>query len=301
MIKEIYRKMLKYIDKDAIYLSEPMSKHTSFKVGGIADIFICATTEEQVKDVLKLVKQENIPLFILGNGSNLIVKDGGIRGIVLKIALEDCKIIQNEIHASSGLLLSKLSNIALDNELTGLEFASGIPGTLGGAIKMNAGAYSGEMKDIVASTRYINLEGNVFEILNNDHKFGYRDSIFKNKNYIILSSIIKLQKGEKESIKNRITELTKSRTSKQPLSYPSAGSVFKRPEGDFAARLIEDSGLKGFSIGGAQVSDLHAGFIINKGNATTQDILQLIEYIKNAVYEKSKVKLETEVIVVGED
>lgn len=285
------------LSEENIFINEPMKNHTTFKVGGPADFLVTPTTREELVECLKL----DIPKFILGNGSNLIVKDGGIRGLVIKTSkLNKVELIEeNIIEAEAGSYLSTIANVAKKNSLTGFEFASGIPGSFGGAVMMNAGAYGGEIKDVVFETTYIDED---FKIkTTTDHEFSYRKSMFTNTNRVIISSKIKLEKGDLEAIDARMKELSEARRTKQPLSYPSAGSTFKRPEGYFAGKLIEDSELKGFSVGGAQVSELHAGFIINKGNATAKDILDLIEYVQTTVMNKFGVKLETEVRIVGED
>lgn len=290
-------KLKSILSDENIFVNEPMKNHITFKVGGPADYLVTPTTREELVECLKL----DIPKFILGNGSNLIVKDGGIRGLVIKTSkLNKVELIEeNIIEAEAGSYLSTIANVAKKNSLTGFEFASGIPGSFGGAVMMNAGAYGGEMKDIVFETTYVDEN---FEIkTTTEHEFSYRKSMFTNTNRVIISSKIKLEKGDLEAIDARMKELSEARRTKQPLSYPSAGSTFKRPEGYFAGKLIEDSELKGFSIGGAQVSELHAGFIINKGNATAKDILDLIEYVQTTVMNKFGVKLETEVRIVGED
>lgn len=286
----------KITSAENIFINEPMKKHTTFKTGGIADVLVIPQTKEELVECLKL----DMPKTIIGNGSNLIVKDGGIRGLVIKTTnINNVTVKENIIEAEAGAYLSKISNIAKDNSLTGFEFASGIPGTLGGAVLMNAGAYGGEMKDVIEETTYTDYKGNVFNI--SDHEFSYRKSFFTGKDYVILSSKIRLSKGNKDDIINKINELRESRNSKQPVTLPSAGSVFKRPEGYFAGKLIEDAGLKGYTIGGAQVSTLHAGFIVNINDATSSDILNLIEHIKKTVNDKFNVMLETEIKVIGED
>lgn len=286
-----------------VRIDEPMKSHTTFKVGGNADIFIVPENKQEIVSVINCCNQHNIPLLIIGNGSNLIVRDKGIRGIVMQIYNKFSKIevYEDIIIAQAGILLSKLSSIALEKRLSGLEFASGIPGTLGGAIVMNAGAYGGEMKDIVEETTYIDNIGDIGIVKADDHHFGYRSSCFQNKGCIVLESKLKLKYGIYSEIKAVIDDLNKRRREKQPLNYPSAGSVFKRPEGYYAGKLIEDCGLKGYSIGGAQVSGLHAGFIINNKNATSKDVTDLILYIQNKVREKFGVELETEVKIVGEE
>ena len=307
--------------------NEPMSKHTSFKVGGNADIFITVDSQEKLLKVLEFVKnnkfamikqtwqkvdtynenkegasEQNMPITIVGNGTNLLVKDGGIRGLVIKYMTKDYHIIGEEVTVSSGLTNALLAKILLDNSLSGFEFAGGIPGTIGGAVYMNAGAYGVEMKDIVVSTKYFDL--NTYEIkiiANNEHNFEYRKSIFQNLNTVILETTLKLQKGNKEEINAKMQEYAEKRKTTQPLDKPSAGSTFKRGTDFITAKLIDESGLKGYSIGGAQVSEKHAGFIINTGNATAKDIINLINYVKEKVYEKFGKTIEEEVKIIGED
>lgn len=301
--KFIYKSLLDILDKEEIFLDEPMKNHISFKVGGPADFLVKPKNEEQIKKLVTLLKEENIPYIIVGNGSNLLVKDGGIRGVVIKIAdnFNNFEVKDTTVFAQSGALLSFMGKAVLNNNLTGFEFAAGIPGTLGGAIAMNAGAYGGEMKDMVKSVRLMDEEGNIFELKNEEMEFGYRKSILSKKDYIVLSAILELQEGNHDEIKNRMRELTKSRVTKQPLNLPSAGSTFKRPEGHFAAKLIEDSGLKGLTLGKAQVSDKHAGFVVNLGNAKAKDILDLIDVVKSTVYSKFGVMLEEEVKILGDE
>ena len=307
--------------------NEPMSKHTSFKVGGNADIFITVDSQEKLLKVLEFVKnnkfamikqtwqkvdtynenkegasEQNMPITIVGNGTNLLVKDGGIRGLVIKYMTKDYHIIGEEVTVSSGLTNALLAKILLDNSLSGFEFAGDIPGTIGGAVYMNAGAYSLEMKNIVVSTKYLDL--NTYEIktiANNEHNFEYRKSIFQNLNTVILETTLKLQKGNKEEIKAKMQEYAEKRKTTQPLDKPSAGSTFKRGTDFITAKLIDESGLKGYSIGGAQVSEKHAGFIINTGNATAKDIINLINYVKEKVYEKFGKTIEEEVKIIGEN
>ena len=312
-------KLKEYLSPEKILLNEPMSRHTSFKIGGPADVFIKADTLQDIKFVLEHTKQNKVPLFMLGNGTNLLVRDNGIRGIVLKINMQDVAVgvaahscpfscgqvlpQENEtlICVQSGCTLAKLAQIALKHELTGLEPLAGIPGTIGGAIKMNAGAYGGEMKDIVVSTVYMDDIGNINTIGIEEHDFSYRHSMFSDKNYIILETVIRLNKSNKEDIKARMDEYSFSRKKSQPIEYPSAGSVFRRLDGIFIAKLIDEAGLKGYNIGDAEISTKHTGFIINKGNATAKDVLNLIEHIKRVLKEKFDVEVELEIIVVGEE
>ena len=299
-MEEVYKELLKKIPKENIYINEQMSKHTSLKIGGPADLFVKIKTLEELKYILKEAKGKNIPITIIGNGTNLLVKDNGIRGIVLQLKLDEIKIDNTIIEAGSGALLPKVSKIAYENSLSGLEFASGIPGTIGGAITMNAGAYGGEFKDIVINTTYIDSNLNIHTIDNEKHKFEYRNSIFKNNDFIILSTKLQLFKSEKEKIKNKMEENLNKRKSTQPMNYPNAGSIFKRGKDFITAELIDKCGLKGYNIGDAHVSEKHAGFIVNKGKATAKDVICLIEHIKQVVYEKYKVNIETEIKIIGE-
>lgn len=299
----VYKQLLNILDEDSIKVDEPMKKHISFKVGGPADFLVKPKTEEELIEVIKFVKKENIPFIIIGNGSNLLVKDGGIRGIVIELSdnFNNYEIEGNIIKAQSGVLLTILGRNAMKNSLTGFEFASGIPGTLGGALAMNAGAYGGEMKQVVKSVRLIDSDGNIFELSNEEMKFEYRKSIITTNNYIVLSAVIELQQGNIDEIKETMEDYANRRSTKQPLKFPSAGSTFKRPEGYFAGKLIDDSGLRGLSLRGAQVSEKHCGFVINTGEANAKDILDLIFVVKSTVNAKFGVMLEEEVKILGED
>ena len=299
-MQEIYKQLIENgIKKENILLDEPMSMHTSFKVGGKADIFVKVYSLEEIKSVLNISKENNIPLFVLGNGTNLLVKDKGFRGIILQVKLENVEINENEVVVGSGVKNAVLAKRLTDNSLTGFEFASGIPGTIGGAIKMNAGAYGGEMKDIVSEVTYLDYNGNVHVINNDECEFSYRHSKFFDEKAIILQAKLKLEKGNKSEIENRVKELLEQRKEKQPLEYPNAGSTFKRGEGFITAKLIDECGLKGYSIRGAQVSEKHAGFIVNKNNATASDILELIEYVQKKVKEKTGEDIKLEIEVIG--
>ncbi len=292
----------KLIPKENIYINEPMSKHTSFKIGGPAECFIKIKTIEQLKDILKYAQKENIPLTIIGNGSNLLVSDDGIKGIVLKIEIEKiCQDIENGIillTVGSGIKLGALAQKCLKEEVTGLEFASGIPGTIGGAIRMNAGAHGSEMKDIVKTVTYMTRYGEIHTITNEQAKFEYRKSLFSEKDYIILEVELQLKTGKAEEIKEKMTEYATYRKEKQPIEYPSAGSTFKRGTDFITAKLIDECGLKGYQMGGAQISEKHAGFIINKNNATAQDVINLMEYTKEQVYKKFGKKIEQEIEII---
>ena len=292
---ELIKQVANITNEKNIFINEPMSKHTTFKTGGPADIFVIPESKEEIIKLLQLECKKTI----VGNGSNLLVKDGGIRGLVIKINIDNYKVEDDIIIADSGIMIAKLSNIAYENSLTGLEFACGIPGTLGGAIVMNAGCYGGEISNVILETTVVDLSGNVTNIVN--HEFGYRSSIFQKKDYIILSSKLKLKHGDKNIIKKQMDENNSARKLKQPINKPNAGSTFKRPKDNFAAKLIQDVGLKGYSIGDAEVSDLHAGFIINKGKATSTDILKLIKYVQEKVNSEYGVMLEPEIRIIGEE
>ena len=285
-----------------IIYNEPMKKHTSFKIGGNADLFVSVKTEEELKQILNYAKQKQIPVTIIGNGSNLLVSDDGVRGIVIKIDIQYFNV-QNkedevEVIVGSGNKMMSLALQLKNQEISGFEQLSGIPGTIGGAVYMNAGAYGKEMKDIVISTKCMNMDGKVFELSNKEQQFEYRSSIFSKNKYIILETKFKLQRGKKEDIEEQMNEYLNQRKAKQPLEYPSAGSTFKRQEGIITAKLIDECGLKGHKIGGAMVSKKHAGFIVNTGNATAKDVLELIKYVKDKVFEKFNVRIEEEIRVL---
>lgn len=283
-------------------IDEPMSKHTSFKIGGKADMFVSVRSEEEICALISLAKETHTPYMIMGNGSNMLVGDGGIRGLVIQIGKEFSSIKTDGvlIEAQAGALLSRIASEAAKAGLTGFEPLSGIPGTLGGGIYMNAGAYGGEIKDVVRSVRYIDNDGVVHEISGNDCCFGYRHSVFSAGGMYIVSAVIELEHGDKDKIRADMADYNKRRCDKQPVSVPSAGSTFKRPEGYFAGKLIQDAGLMGYSIGGAAVSEKHAGFVVNNGGATAADVLALIKHIQNTVKDKFGVDLEPEVRLIGE-
>lgn len=291
------------IPEEQILLNESMKKHTSFRIGGPADIMVVPHNTEQVKTAIEIFKAHNIPYFIMGRGSNLLVRDKGIRGGVIKLAdgFSKAKVTDRQIQAQAGILLSSLSNLALRAELTGLEFASGIPGTLGGAVAMNAGAYGGEIKDVIEKVIVLDENQKVLSFTNSEMNFGYRKSIVQNTKMIVLEVYMTLEKGNYQESKEKIKELTKRRREKQPLNYPSAGSTFKRPVGYYAGKLIQDSGLKGMRVGNAQISELHSGFIINMGDATAEDVIKLIEKVKTRVYDRFGVNLEPELKIIGEE
>lgn len=288
--------------KDEVKINALMKEHINFEVGGPADILLIPSKVEQIIESIKICKENNIPYFVMGNGSNLLVKDGGIRGVVIKLTgLTNLEVNDEEIKAGCGVMLKELSDKALENSLTGLEFACGIPGSVGGAVFMNAGAYNGEIKNVIKEAEVITSSGEIVTLSKDELELGYRTSKVMKDNSIVINATFKLQKGNKAEIKETIDDLTQKREEKQPLEYPSAGSTFKRPEGYFAGKLIQDSGLKGYSIGGAAVSSKHSGFVINKGNATAKDILDLIAYIQEEVKRQFGVELHTEVRIIGED
>lgn len=289
------------IPEENIRLNEPMKNHTTFRIGGNADFFV-SVNREQLPQILAVAKQDEVPVTIIGNGSNLLVKDGGIRGLVMEIGkdMEDIQLHGNCITAGAGALLSKIARAAADAGLSGLEFASGIPGSLGGAVVMNAGAYGGEMKQVLVSAKVLDKDGEEKTLSNEELDLSYRHSCIEEKGYIVVEATIRLNPKEKEQIFAEMEDIRKRRLEKQPLEFPSAGSTFKRPEGYFAGKLIQDSGLSGYSVGGAQVSEKHNGFVINKGNATAQDVLTLIENVKKEVYRQFQVELVPEVKIVGE-
>lgn len=282
----------------------PMSKYTTFRIGGNASVMLTPLNDEQLVSIIKECKKENIKPFILGNGSNMLISDDGLKTVVINMCRPEpsIELVNGDtIICDSGMTMSKVCNFALDNGLTGLEFAFGIPGSAGGAAYMNAGAYGGEMKDVLVECRHIDSDGNLGSLKGEELGLSYRTSAYEHNGYIITTLVMKLKKGDKAEIKAKMQELLQRRKDKQPLEYPSAGSTFKRPVGYFAGGLIEECGLKGCSVGGAQVSEKHAGFIINKGGATAQDVLDLIKYVQDRVYEEKGVHLEPEVrlITVG--
>ncbi|EHK2356575.1 UDP-N-acetylmuramate dehydrogenase [Clostridium perfringens] len=299
---EFYKLLGEFYNEEDITVDSPMSEHIYFRVGGPADILVTPVNEEQVVNTLKLCREYNVPYFILGNGSNILVKDGGISGVVIKFnKLNKITTEGNCVTAQSGALLKDVSKAALENNLRGFEFACGIPGSIGGAVFMNAGAYDGEMSHVIKSARVIDENCNIKNLTKEELELGYRSSIVMKKGYVVIEATVELESGEYASIKDKIDDLTNRRESKQPLEYPSAGSTFKRPEGYFAGKLIQDSGLKGFSIGGAAVSEKHSGFVINKGGATAKDVLDVIAHVQKTVKENFDVELHTEVRIIGRD
>lgn len=290
------------IDQTKIFEKELMSKHTTFRIGGEADYFVVPTEIEEVRTIICLCERHKVPYCVVGNGSNLLVGDLGFRGVIIQIykGMEQIEVEEDLIVAQAGASLAKIARNALEAELTGFEFAAGIPGTLGGAVRMNAGAYGGEMKDIVKEVLVLTKEGKILKLENQQMDFAYRTSVIEKMGYTILGATLRLQKGKKEEIKAVMDDLREKRVSKQPLEFPSAGSTFKRPEGYFAGKLIQDAGLKGFRVGGAMVSEKHSGFVINVGNAKARDVIELMEQIRQKVEEQFGVVLEPEVRRIGE-
>ena len=303
MNQTLYEKLVAALGADNVIEQEPMNKHTTFRIGGNADLFVIPQNVEQVKEVVRLAKEAQIPYYWIGNGSNLLVADEGIHGLVIQMAenMSAVEIVGCKIKAQAGISLASLAKKALKEELTGFEFAAGIPGTLGGAVNMNAGAYGGEMKDVLTEATVLTSDGEILTLSNKELELGYRTSLVSRNQYLVLAATIELQKGKREEILAKMDDLARKRREKQPLEYPSAGSTFKRPEGYFAGQLIDETGLRGFQIGGAQVSEKHCGFVINAGNATASDVRQLIEEVANRVEEKFGVRLQPEVKMIGFD
>lgn len=298
----IYDKVVDIVGEENVHTDEPMSRHTTFRIGGNADYFVKPGNADEVAAVIVVCREYNIPYFILGNGSNLLVSDDGYRGMIINIMdnMDSVTVDGRIITAQAGAMLVRVSVMARDNALTGLEFASGIPGTIGGAVYMNAGAYGGEMKNVVKTVRAIDEYGRIYELDSEKMDFSYRHSIVEERKLIVLEVTLELEHGSREAIDDRMKELAEARRSKQPLEYPSAGSTFKRPEGYFAGKLIMDAGLRGYSVGGAQVAEKHCGFVINKGGATASDVVELIRDVQHDVDDKFGVTLEPEVKILGE-
>jgi len=290
------------LDKSRIKYNEPMKNHTTMKVGGNCDCLVLPESIEEIKNIITYAKENKIDYYVIGNGSNLLVVDEGVHALIIKITNKFAKVdvIGEEIIATSGASMPIVSINARKNSLTGFEFACGIPGTIGGGVRMNAGAYGGEIADIFVEATYLDTDGSIKNISKEKMNFGYRHTYFSdNPELIILSAKFKLKKGSQEEIAKKMEENAVARRTKQPLEYPNFGSVFKRPEGYFVGKLVSDSGLRGYTIGGAQVSEKHTGFIVNKNNATCKDIVELIRYVQKSVYEKYGVHLKTEVVFIG--
>ena len=304
MLKDEHKeKLVEILDENKVSFDVPMSEWTSFKTGGNAECMVHPKTEDEIVAVVKYAKENKIPYYILGNGTNTLVRDGGIKGIIIGLYQNFNSIDIDEetgiVKVKAGTLLSAVANLACRAGLSGIEFAGGIPGCIGGAIKMNAGAYEGEMKDIVQTVKILHEDLSIKEYSNEDMKFGYRTSIVKETD-IVLEITIKLEKKETSKIRAKMVELSKKRKEKQPLNMPSAGSAFKRPKGNYAGKLIQEAGLQGYTVGGAQVSKKHAGFVVNTGKATAEDVENILKDIQDKVFEKHKVELEKEIIIIGD-
>ncbi len=300
--EEIFGALQNVIAHGSIYEDEPLSKYTKTELGGVADFLVIPKTEEEMQAVIQFASQQAIPLLLLGNGSNMIVRDGGVRGIVLHLAALDTITVEgNVLTAQAGAHLIDLSRTATKESLTGFEFACGIPGSVGGGMMMNAGAYGGEMKDVVTSVDVFTKTGERLTLQKDELALGYRTSIIATEGYYVVSATFTLEKGDQEEIAAKVADLTHQRETRQPLEYPSAGSVFKRPPGYFAGKLIQDSGLQGRGVGGAEVSTKHAGFIVNKNGATATDYIETIRMVRREVEKQHGVQLELEVRIVGEE
>ncbi|MBZ5749496.1 UDP-N-acetylmuramate dehydrogenase [Metabacillus rhizolycopersici] len=298
----IINDLKKFVNQESILISEPLSNHTFTKTGGVGDIFLKPKNISEVEQIVRYASSNTIPLTVLGNGSNVIIRNKGIRGIIMSLVhLNDVKVDGTVIKAGSGAALIDVSRTALSHHLTGLEFACGIPGTIGGALVMNAGAYGGEISYVLKSAQVLTNSGELITLGEHDFQFGYRSSVFAKESYIILEATFQLEKSDHAKIKEEMDHFTMLRESKQPLEYPSCGSVFKRPPNQFAGKLIQDSDLQGTRIGGAEVSTKHAGFIVNVDQATSSDYIQLIRHIQETVKRKFDIELETEVKIIGEE
>lgn len=301
--QKIYELLTNEIKQGIVKIDEPMRKHTNFKIGGNADVFVIAKNIEEIKCVIKFSKENNILLTILGNGSNVLVSDKGIRGIVLQVGTKEIKIEKQKnalVEVEAGVMLGALAQVLLKQSISGFEFAAGIPGSIGGAIRMNAGAYGGEMKDIVKDVTVLNEKGEISVLTNEECEFSYRHSRFTNSKEIIIKATLELPFGNENEIKAKMDEYAQSRKEKQPLNLPSAGSTFKRGADFITAKLIDECGLKGYTSGNAQVSTLHAGFVVNLGNATAQDVLSVVNHVKQVVLEKTGKQIELEIELLGE-
>ena len=301
--QKIYELLTNEIKEGIVKIDEPMKKHTNFKIGGNADILVIAKSIEEIKYIIKFSKENNIPLTILGNGSNVLVSDKGIRGIVLQVGTKEIKIEKQKnalIEVEAGVMLGALAQVLLKQSIAGFEFAAGIPGSIGGAIRMNAGAYGGEMKDIVRNVTVLNEKGEISVLTNEECEFSYRHSRFTNSKEIVIKATLELPFGNENEIKAKMNEYAQSRKEKQPLNLPSAGSTFKRGSDFITAKLIDECGLKGYTSGDAQVSTLHAGFVVNLGNATAQDVLNVVNHVKQVVLEKTGKQIELEIELLGE-
>ena len=301
MIQKLYETLCNINGTEQVLRDEPMSRHTTFRIGGPAALFCIPRSVPALAATVKACIEADIPYYILGNGSNVLVSDTGYQGVVIQLFrnMDGIRIRGTEMEVEAGALLVKIAHTAAKESLTGLEFASGIPGTLGGGLTMNAGAYGGEMKDVVKEAVVMKPDGEILRLTKEELELGYRTSVIARKGYLVISALLELKEGETEVIRARMQELKEARTSKQPLEYASAGSTFKRPEGYFAGKLIMDAGLRGFTVGGAQVSEKHCGFVINRGGATAQNVMDLVRQVQNEVKKQFGVELELEVKLLG--
>ena len=299
---DLYKELCAAVGTENVLRDEPMSRHTTFRIGGPADFFVLPSSTSEIKAVRELCRMGKTPCYIMGNGSDLLVGDKGYRGVIIQVykRMNEIRVEGERIFVQAGALLSKTAAAACEASLTGMEFASGIPGTVGGALRMNAGAYDGEMKQIVESAEVLTADGEVLLLSAGELGMGYRTSVISKNDYVALSAVLKLEKGEKDSIRARMEELKKKRVEKQPLEFGSAGSTFKRPEGHFAGKLIQDAGLRGYRVGDAQVSEKHCGFVINRGNATAAEVARLMEDVADRVEEQFGIRLDPEVKKIGE-
>lgn len=310
MNQDLENQLIAILTEKNVKLQEPMKQHTTFKIGGAADYFVTPDTTEQLKQVILLCRKGNIPYYVIGNGSNLLVADKGYRGVIIRLCRNldrltimdsaDAGNTEHRIKAGAGIMLSRLASEAAGMGYTGLEFAGGIPGTLGGAVTMNAGAYGGEIKDCIESVSVMNEQGDITVLSKDELLLGYRTSVIQKKNLIVLEAVFVFETGDREQIKEKMAEYNRLRRQKQPLEYPSAGSTFKRPEGYFAGKLIMDAGLGGFRVGGIMVSGKHCGFVVNTGDGTASEARQLIKEVDRIVYDRFQVHLEPEVRFLGE-
>ena len=297
MNKEFLQSLREQIKSGTVTEQEPMSRHTSFSIGGPADVFVQPATKEEIKNAIFCAKEAGVPFFVMGNGSNLLVSDEGFRGMIIQIGknFQEISVQDTVIEVQAGALLSRTARAAWNAGLTGFEFAAGIPGTTGGAVAMNAGAYGGEIKDVLLDAQVLTQDGEFLTLTAEELELSYRHSCIFEKNYVVVSARFAFEKGDADQIRGRMDELAKARREKQPLEFPSAGSTFRRYPGYFTAKLIDDAGLKGFSVGGAQVSEKHAGFVINRGNATAADVLALVDEIKKRIFEINGINIECEI------
>ena len=304
-MESLEKKLHEIVGKENVLKNEPMSKHTSIRIGGPAEYFIKVNTIKELKELLEYSNKNEIPFTLIGNGTNLLVRDGGIKGLVLKVNFNNFKINKSSddilLTVEAGMSLAGLANIVCKEEITGLEFLSGIPGTIGGAIRMNAGAYGSEIKDFVVKSRYMTYDGKIKTLTLPEHQFEYRNSVFSKLDCVIIDTTLKLKKGSRDEIQNKMNELSAARKNSQPLEYPNFGSTFKRKDGVIVSKLIDECGLKGYSIGDAEVSTKHAGFVVNKGNATSKDVLKVIDHVKKVMKEKKSIDLDLEILVLGDE